>query len=228
VKPMGRFRALSLDLWFTTFYHTTSDQRGWDEARRAVLLEWLTRPRGPVLTEEEVGAAAEAVGEGLRVNGHASVTTDPAVVLDHVARRLNATVRGAAGEAASALSAAGLVRYPPRLNPEADDLVRRLGGRGIPSILVTNSARRAETWQTFLERRGGPPFSHVVSSADLGTAKPDPGIFRAAGCGAVLYRGYWDRYPKDLYGDLPAPPAEPAVPVVDDLRQLEAPTWWHS
>jgi FMN phosphatase YigB (HAD superfamily) len=50
---------------------------------------------------------------------------------------------------------------------------------------------------------------------------------RAAGCGAVLYRGLWGTYPAGLYGELPPPPADRGgVRLVDSLVELAAPTLW--
>lgn len=251
----GPFRALSLDLWFTTFYHTAEDALGWERARLGTLQRFLVRRKGPALVPDEIANAAQAIGSGLEANWHTPVTTDPAEVLRAIAARLGAEIDGTPGEAARELSAAGLRECPPRPNPEAERLVRSLDQRGIPSVLVTNSARRASTWSEFLRDRGGPPFRAVVSSSDLGFAKPDPTIFReaasrlgvppsellhvgdrweldvvgalAAGCGAVLYLGLADRYPAGEYSALPRPPADTAgVRVVDHLDVLLDPAVW--
>jgi HAD superfamily hydrolase (TIGR01509 family) len=251
----GSYRALSLDLWFTTFYHRAEDAAGWEAARARILRKFLVRREGSPLTGAEIDAAARIVGSGLSVGGFGSVTTDPEAVLRAVAAHLGAEVDGPPGEAGRTLSAAGLEEWPPRANPEAEILVRSLEQRGVPSVLVTNSSRRAATWSEFLRARGGPCFRHVVSSSDLGVAKPAPAIFReaarrldlpprqvlhvgdsweldvvgalAAGCGAVLYRGLWDRYPEGLYGSPPAlPPKTSGVRVVDHLGSLLDPTLW--
>jgi HAD superfamily hydrolase (TIGR01509 family) len=255
VPALGPFRALSLDLWFTTFFHTAEDARGWDAARARVLRRWLARPPGPALTDEEIAAASREVLTDLRASGHAAVTTDPEVVVRAIAARLAAEVVGADGAAGTALSSAGLREHPPRTNPDASELVRALDRQGIPVALVTNSARRAESWASYLREGSDLPFRVVVSSADLGVAKPDPTIFReaarqlavppaellhvgdrweldvvgaqAAGCGAVLYRGLWGTYPAGLYGDLPSPPADlGAIRVVDRLVDLLEPELW--
>jgi len=250
-----RFRALSLDLWFTTFYHTAEDAHGWDRSRATVVRELLQRPGGRPCAEEEVEAAVREVRAQLEADGFASVTTGPSVVLRAVSERLGAEIIGPLDAAARSMAAAGLRTYPPRGNPDAEDLVRSLDHRGIPSVLVTNSSRPSTVWTEFLRARGGPPFRGVISSCDVGSAKPDPTIFReaarrvgvapeqllhvgdryeldvvgalAAGCGAALYRGLWDQYPEEVYGPMPAPPAEmPEVTVLDRLETLREPALW--
>jgi len=249
------FQALSLDLWFTTFYHTASDATGWDRARQTVLRRFLAARNGAPWSDEAIAEATGKVGSGLRVNGRSSVTTDPEAVARAVAASLGTELLGPPGAAGRALSSAGLQECPPRLNPEADALVRWLEARGIPTVLLTNSARRAASWEEFLRAREGPPFRLVLSSCDLGVAKPEPAIFleaterlgvpagrmlhvgdrweldvegaRSAGCPAGLYRGLWPRYPPGLYDDLPPPRVEPPeVRLLDDLRVLQDPSLW--
>jgi len=256
--PSGApFRALSLDLWFTSVYHLAEDAAGWDQARVRVLREHLVRTDGARAPEAEIAAGLRAVTSRLEAAGRSSVTTDPEVIVRAVAERLGAQVDGPSGLAAREYSAAGLRECPPRPNPEAESVVRTLGERGISTVLVTNSARRAATWSEFLLAQEGPQFRHVVSSCDLGVAKPDPAIFReaarvlgvpaerllhvgdrweldvvgalAAGCGAALYRGLWDRYPRGLYPDLPEPPKETGeVRVLDHLQSLLEPSLWRA
>lgn len=251
------YRAITLDLWFTTCYHTAEDAAAWNAARLRVLKTYLSRRDAPALTDGEVAEAAEVVGSGLRVNGHSSVTTTPATVLQAVARHLGAEVLGGAAEAGRAMALAGLSENPPRANPEAESLLAGLERRGIPAVLVTNSARPAAAWREFLRSHPTLAFRDVVSSSDLGAAKPDPAIFReaarlldlpprsilhvgdrweldvvgaaAAGFGAALYRGLWSRYPTGLYASLASPPADLAgTRVVDDLRALLDPDLWSS
>jgi len=255
----GPFDALSLDLWFTSFYHTDEDLAAWDAARVRTLEQRLRLLSGKGLDARTIADAVHAVSSGLRSPDQtvyrSSVTSDPSLVLRALADHLHAVVVGT-GDAAEELSAAGLSSAPPRINPEADRLVRRLAARGIPTVLLTNSSRRSSTWSAFLDRAGGPPFRAVVSSADFGRAKPDPEIFReaarrlsvrpehllhvgdrweldvegalAAGCGAALYRGLWDRYP-ETYSELPPPPSDTgAVRLVDDLSVLADPELWTS
>lgn len=251
----GPYRALSLDLWFTSFYHLAEDEERWEAARRRVVRRFLSRrDRGPI-PENEVADALRAERSPLPGGSSSPVTTDPAIVLEAVARRLGAEVGGPPGAAAEAFSAAGLAENPPRANPEAVALTRGLERLGVPTLLLTNSARRASTWRAFLDREDAPRFRHVVSSCDLGVAKPDPGIFREvahrlelppsrilhvgdrweldvagaldAGFGAALYRGLWGRYPHGLPPSPPAPSSPPAgVRVLDRLDELLDGTLW--
>ena len=250
----GPFRALSLDLWFTTVYYGPGLDDRWEEARLEVLAGRLYRSGAPI-GRDELTAALEASRGRLVVSGRDPVATDPAELLAITADLLGARVRGSLHDAAEELSAAGIRETPPTINPEAVRLVRGLAERGIPSVLLTNSARRASTWSAFLDAADRPPFRHVVSSADVGKRKPDREMFveaarrvglppaellhvgdrwdldvagaLAAGCGAALYRGLWSRYPPDQ----PPPDAGPVsessgVRVVDRLDELLAPELW--
>jgi FMN phosphatase YigB (HAD superfamily) len=250
----GPFRALSLDLWFTTMYYDPGLDDRWEEARLAVLAGRLTRPEGPI-GRDELTAALGATRRRLIASGREPVATDPAQLLATTAEALGASVRGSLDEAAEELSAAGLRESPPTINPEAVRLVRGLDARGIPSVLVTNSARRASTWSAFLAGAEHPPFRRIVSSADLGRHKPDPAMFAeaarlldvplpavlhvgdrweldvagalAAGCGAALYRGLWPRYPPDYLPPDGGPASEVAgVWVIDRLEELLTPELW--
>ena len=255
MATFGPYRALSADLWFTTFYHGPEDPARWEAARVKVLGEFLRSGDGERYEPVRLAEAARAAYAGLSEEPHAAVRTDPARVVAAVAAALGATVVGAPGAAGSAYSAAGLAAYPPRPNPEALELLAWCSTRGIPTALVTNSARRAATWGEHLRGTDGPNFSTIVSSCDLGRGKPDPAIFheaarrlelepsailhvgdrweldvvgaRAAGCGAALYRGLWDRYPPGLYDHAPPLPAETSdVPVLDRLAPLADERLW--
>jgi len=250
----GPFRALSLDLWFTTVYYGPGLDERWEEARLEVLTGLLLRPGGPV-GREELGAALAATRGRLLASGRDPVATDPVDLLALTAELLGATVRGDLDDAAEQQSAAGIQEAPPTINPEAARLVRGLADRGIPSVLLTNSARRGSTWSAFLAAAEHPPFRHIVSSADVGRRKPDPEMFAeaarrlgvplaevlhvgdrweldvagalAAGCGAALYRGLWSRYPPDHPpSDVAAPPEGSGVRLVDRLDELLDPGLW--
>jgi HAD superfamily hydrolase (TIGR01509 family) len=257
MRSEGPFRGLSLDLWFTVCYHVTDDPETWASARQEVLARFLSRPNGRPLEAREITEATRAVEGRLRTPWSVGVTTPPARLVAEIADRLGAVVTGAEGEAGRAYSAAGLADHPPQTNPDAAALVNGLAARGIPAILVTNSARTSETWRQFLAAEGRPRFRDVVSSADFGRAKPDPEIFReasrrlgllpsqvlhvgdrweldvagaiAAGCGAALYRGLWDRYPAEMYPpDRGTPPEHAGVPVLDRLDALLDPRYWEA
>jgi HAD superfamily hydrolase (TIGR01549 family) len=251
----GPYRALSLDLWFTSFYHLAEDEVRWEEARARVVQEFLLRKDRKPIGAAEAADAVRAVRSRLPTSGYLPVTTDPGAVLEAVARRLGAEVGGPPGVAAEAFSAAGISEYPPRANPEVVALLRRLERLGVPTLLLTNSARRASTWSAYLDRAGGPRFDHVVSSCDLGVAKPDVRIFReaarrldipppkilhvgdrwdldvvgalGAGFGAALYRGLWSRYPDGMYPSPPEPSTpHPGVRLLDSLDALRDDALW--
>ena len=253
----GPFRALSLDLWFTAYYHEAEDEARWEQARLACLRESLVLPDGRRADEGAIESSLREVYARLEPATSLRTWTDPATLITAVAETLGARPRQPLAAAASALSAAGLEASPPRANPEAVELVRALRHRGVPTVLVTNSARRAVTWADFLRRHAGPEVAAVVSSCDVGRGKPDPAIFReaarclglpvskmlhvgdrweldvagalGAGCGAVLYRGLWDRYPPGTH--LPTDPPERGlerVLVVDRLDALLRPDLWEA
>ncbi len=253
MRSEGPFRGLSLDLWFTSFFHGPEDPATWESARLRVLARYLALPSGRPCRPEELATASRAVLGTVRLSG--PVTTPPEQIVAAIARRLDAVVQGGLGEAGLAYSAAGLAECPPRPNPEAVTVVDELAARGIPTVLVTNSARASATWREFLAAPGRPRFRDVVSSADFGSAKPDPEILLeaarrlrlppekllhvgdrrdldvtaaiAAGCGAALYRGLWDRYPDDLATEEAEPSPEHAgVPVLDRLEALLDPRLW--
>jgi HAD superfamily hydrolase (TIGR01509 family) len=250
-----RFRALSIDLWFTTFYHAPDDPSRWESARVRVLQRFLRGPDGSTFAHDRLTGSARAAYAAMSADPHAAVRIDPARVVEAIASSLGATVLGAAGAAAEAYSAAGLDETPPQGNPEALELLAWCAARGVPTALVTNSARRAATWEQHLRGRGGPIFRHVVSSCDLGRGKPDPTIFleaarrlglppetvlhvgdrweldvvgaRAAGMSAALYRGLWDRYPPGLYDAAPPVPADTTdVVLLDRLGSLADERRW--
>ncbi len=251
----GRYRALSIDLWFTSFYHGPEDPARWEAARVRVLERYLRRPDGTPFAPELLAEAARGTYARMNEQPHAAIRTDPAQVVQAVATALGATIVGPAGAAATAYSAAGLESDPPTPNPEAMELLAWCADRGIPCVLVTNSARRAATWEEHLRARGGPVFQQIVSSCDLGCGKPDPRIFleaarrlgrpaaeilhvgdrweldvvgaKAAGFGAALYRGLWGRYPAGLYDGAPAIPEDRSdVPVLESLTVLADEARW--
>jgi FMN phosphatase YigB (HAD superfamily) len=248
-----RYRALSLDLWFTVVSHGPEEPAGWEAERIRIVREHLERGGGPKLRSEEIGEALRAISAD-SARTRTGVTTDPGALVRRVADRLGAQVLSPE-TAGRALSDAGVEEHPPTVNPEVGPVLRFLEQNRIPTVLVTNSARRATTWDGFFRRRGL-RFTHVVSSADLGVAKPDPGIFQeasrrlgvpldrllhvgdrweldvvgaaAAGCGAGLYRGLWHRYGPAGY-ELPEPPAEmPGVLLLDRLDALAALALWET
>jgi len=146
-------------------------------------------------------------------------------------------------------SAAGLAEHPPTVNPELRSVLPALRDRGVPVIMITNTARRAATWKSMLHDRWGLVFDHVIASCEVGKAKPDRAIFERAsrllglpaaeilhvgdrweldvvgaqnaGFGAALYRGLWGSYPPGMYPETdPGLVARSGVLCVDRLEEL--------
>jgi HAD superfamily hydrolase (TIGR01509 family) len=253
----GPFRALSLDLWFTAYFYGADDEARWEQARVDSLRECLEPRDGRGLDDAAIAEAFHGVYARLEPASSFRTWTDPATVVEAVAEALGARLRRPLDVAAGALSAAGLEERPPCLNPEAVELVRTLRRRGVPTVVVTNSARRAATWADFFRRHAGPEVEDVVSSCDVGRGKPDPTIFREAadrldlpaakilhvgdrweldvagalraGFGAALYRGLWDRYPEGTHLPcVPSPRELERALVVDRLDELLRPDLWEA
>ncbi len=250
-----QYRALSLDLWFTSLSYAEDRDNQWQEDRQALLVDLLRTPRGGSYTPAEIDDALSEVRQRLSRAGQRLEMVDPERVLTQVAGALGGSLRIPANEAGRAYSEVGLDRHPPVVNPEMIRLVRGLEGWGIPSLCITNTARRGATWGAFLESNGAPRFRTIVTSCEFGRAKPDPEIFheasrrvdvppeqilhvgdrweldvegaRAAGCGAVLYRGLWAAYPAGPESLPPPPfPIPDDVPVIDSLDELLEPSLW--
>ncbi len=165
-----------------------------------------------------------------------------------VARTARAQLRVRPGVAGRQFSDAGLLEFPPRINPEAVRVSAQLAAAGVPVVSVTNTGRSAATWRWFFQTHSGPRFATVVASCDLGTAKPAPEIFLeaarrlrlppasvlhvgdrwdldvggavAAGLGAALYRGLWHAYPPGLYPAQAKPREVGDVARIDQLEEL--------
>lgn len=254
-SPMGVFRALSLDLWFTTVYYETADEAAWREDRLAVLAGGLRDASGQAPPLDGIHRATEQVRGELRETGREPDTVDPREMVSAIATRLGARVIGGFEPLATAYSAAGLDRRPPRLAEGVLDVCQALDARGIPIVAITNTARREASWRAVFGRLRGPAFRHIVTSCELGRKKPDPTLFeeaarrlgvepaailhvgdrweldvagaRRAGCGAVMFRGLWPRYPAAGYGEGTLPPNEgpraagdDGVPRIDRLEEL--------
>ena len=250
MERSGRFRALSLDLWFTTLYYTRAQDERWREERARLLTE--ARRTGPGEgdrpSSHEVHAAMEAVHAGLGVNRYPT-TVDPAELISAYADQLHARPSVPLAELARAYSAAGLAEHPPQVNPEAVSLVRALVERGIPVVAVTNTGRREASWQAFLQAHTDLRFRHVITSCELGRAKPDAEIYweaarrlglapseilhvgdrweldaegaLRAGLGTALYRGLWRFYPEGEYPETNPRVAEAAgVATIDRLDEV--------
>lgn len=252
---MPAYRALSLDLWFTTLYYELADEAAWREERLDVLSAHLRDARERSLSRVQIADATEQVRADLRQSGRDSDVVDPRDIIEAIAARLGAHATGDLEALAIPYSAAGLERRPPQLADGVLEVVRALDARGVPVVAVTNTGRREASWRSLFSRVGGPPFRHIVTSCELGRKKPDAALFheaarrlglepsaivhvgdrweldvagaRAAGCGAVVFRGLWPRYAAAGYADGTLPPndgpgsvGDEAVPRIDRLEEL--------
>lgn len=250
------YRALSLDLWFTVLTYGADSDRRWREARLETLSRILRRPDGSTFS---AGTLTRAIDEVTRTHGdigyHSPITLEPGALVRRLAAHLNGRLMVPEPEVARLYSAAGLDEAPPELNPEVIPFLRGLGDRGVPVVLVSNTGRRSDTWTEFLRARGVPPIREIVTSCEVGHAKPSPAIFHdassrlgigpseilhvgdrwdldvrgalSAGCGAALYRGLWPQYPPDEVPDTPVPSDLPeGVLLIDRLSELLEPRLW--
>lgn len=253
--PMPTYRALSLDLWFTTLYYELADEAEWRQDRLTVLSRGLRDEEGRPLARDRLAAATDRVRADLRASNRDLDTLDPGSLVRAIATHLNARVSGDVEALAAEYSAAGFDRRPPRLAEGVTEVCRALTDRGVPVVAISNTARREASWRALFERAGGPSFRHILTSCELGRKKPDPALFReaarrlgldpssllhvgdrweldvagalGAGCGAVMFRGLWSRYPAAGYADGTLPPndgpgaaGDDAVPRIDRIDEL--------
>lgn len=236
---LGGYRAVSLDLWFTAIFQGADLDERWHEDRVRALRQMLRARNGATLPPEEIARGIERTEERLRNEGRGPTTEPPSALVRAYAATLDARLTLPSEEAGQVYSDAGLFEHPPEVNSELARVMTPLEEQGIPVMAITNTARQESSWMRFLRSRCGLPFRHVITSCEVGAAKPDPAIFEAAsrrvsvplreilhvgdrweldvvgaeraGCGAVLYRGLWSRYPEGMY-----PPTDPQL--LDDPR----------
>jgi len=249
VTSRGPFRAVSLDLWFTILYYPLESEIRWKEDRLRALGEILRTRSGERFSASDLESAVNAVRGRLAAQGRDTVVVDPQALVTAYAESLDATLSVPPDEAGRRLSSVGLSEHPPLVNPEVAAVVEVLEARRIPVIAITNTNRREESWQDFLGSRANLHLKHIVTSCEVGSAKPDPEIFFEAsrrlgvppaeilhvgdrweldvdgalrsGCGAALYRGLWSFYPLDFYPRTDLPETEyPDVLRIDRLDEL--------
>jgi FMN phosphatase YigB (HAD superfamily) len=241
------FRAVSLDLWFTTIFHS-GDEAAWNavwgQDRALVLSQVLRRDGGrPLLLEEAVGAI-HRVQEQLRSEGTNTGRVDPGAVLLRCAALLGADLASPLAEASERFSSAGLAEHPPGINAEAVEVVHALQRRRIPVIMITNSRRRGSSWRAFLSERAGLDIPAVVSPCELGVPTPEARIFEVAADrlglrpSEILHVG--DRWELDVEGAVRAgfgaalyrglwpiypkgmyPPTDPAIVATSGVRCID-------
>jgi len=227
VPAPHRFRALSLDLWFTTLFYEAGDEERWSAARVQVLRDLLRSPDEGPFSASQISAALRATRPEVTAFARSPDWFEPLQVVQGVAQRLGGQLRADPREVARRYSAAGLEESPPRLNPEVRKVAAGLPG--VPLLLISNTGRLGSTWAATIESLGGPRFSAIVTSCEVGWGKPDRAIFDeasrrigvpgaeilhvgdrwdldvegalGAGFGAALYTGLWDRYPLGTEAD---------------------------
>jgi HAD superfamily hydrolase (TIGR01509 family) len=254
VVPGGPFRAVSLDLWFTSIFYPPELESQWSDVRLRTVGELLRARTGDRLELSRVGPAVEAVHSQLEAQGKNPGLVDPQALLTEYAEVLEAEFALPAVEAGRIFSAAGLDEHPPKVNPELAGVVHALEARQVPVIAITNTARRGETWRRFFREQAGVNFDHILTSCEIGKAKPDSEIFheasrrlglapeeilhvgdrweldvegaQRAGFGAVLYRGLWPHYPPGMYPETDSALLKhPRVLTVDRLDELLTSGW---
>lgn len=247
---MPPYRALSLDLWFTTIYFDSADEQAWRDARVEALDHHLRTRADRPFGRASVADALERVKRELRAKGREMDVVPPIELVGAVVRTLAARVPSGLERASAAYSDSGLEAHPPRLADGVVRVAREFERRGIPVIAVTNTARPEATWEPMFRRIEGPRFRHIITSCEVGAKKPDPAIFRTAaerlgippagilhvgdrweldvvgaragGLDAVVYRGLWARYPAAGYGDGSLPPNEgPAATAVPSVQRID-------
>jgi len=249
-----RFRAVSLDLWFTALYYPSDLDNRWREDRLRALGELLRSKTGENLDPTDIESAVVAVDAELELHGKNTGLVDPQALVLGYAEKLGADLTLPPNRAGQLYSSVGLAEHPPTVNPELANLVRALEARNLPVIAITNTGRRGETWREFFRARAGLRFQHVIASCEVGRAKPKPEIFIEAsrrlcipleeilhvgdrweldidgalrsGCGAVLYRGLWSYYPPGMYPETdPALLNNPNVLTIERLDELLTSPW---
>jgi FMN phosphatase YigB (HAD superfamily) len=254
MAPRRKFRALSLDLWFTVLSYDATSDRHWLDARTRAVSESVRRPDGGRFDDAEILGALDGLRHAAEKRG-LTVEMVPSDVVQHIADTLGGRLARPLEEVARRYSDAGLAEHPPILNPEVVDVVPALERKGIPVVVVSNTARSEATWHDVLRSLGAPPFRSIVTSCEARAGKPRREIFDeaarrlavapeeilhvgdrwtldvegalAAGLGAGLYRGLWPLYPPDEPADvLPPERGDRDVLVLDRLADLLRADLW--
>jgi FMN phosphatase YigB (HAD superfamily) len=245
----GPFRAVSLDMWFTIVSYPPEADIRWNEDRVRALSGVLRSRAGEKFSASEIELAMESVGGGPKSGTMDPVLVNPQTLVMAYADALGAELIVPADRAGRIYSDAGMAEHPPLVNPEVSRLLRALESRNIPVIAITNTARQEQTWQVFLRSHANVHLRHIVTSCEVGSAKPDAEIFLAAsrrvgvppgeilhvgdrwdldvegaqraGFGAALYRGLWSSYgPGEEPSDERSLPRDPSVVRIDRLDEL--------
>lgn len=217
-----RFRVLSLDLHDTVVWDTAAIVEAQYTVRLSRLADRLRSADDAPVPLEELRRARDSLhSEWVRM-GVSAESIPLATQVEILRQRLGARYDGSPEAIVQQYADAGLREFPPRINPEANALVKSLNERGFPVLVVTNTSRSGSAWKAFLEEAGGIWLTEVIASTDVGACKPDPRIFtemvrrtrvpppgilhvgdswamdvegaRRSGLGAALYRGLAPHY----------------------------------
>ncbi len=203
-----RFRAVSLDLWSTSLIERPGATVRLRDARMDFLQQSLSEGSEGMLTRPAIERAVNRVDEDLRSRGSDPIEVDPGTMVELYARAVSRTPARPLSELARQYSRVGFVSDPPPSNPEAEALIAWLEARGFPVIAISDTARSEASWQEFFRARTRLRFQSVVTSCEVGRAKPDPAIFQAGvrrlslPPAAILHIG--DRWDRDVLGALGA------------------------
>ena len=228
MPPVRHYAAVSLDLWSTCLLEPPGEDDRLRIARVNYLRQSLAAPDGTPVDTSRIEHALRTVHATLRAQGTDPIEVDPRVLVEAYAKALGTTPTRSFIDLGGGYSAVGFAESPPAVNPEAEALVATLERRRVPVIAITNTARREESWQEFFGTRTGLRFRHIVTSCEVGRAKPHPTIFHEggarrlgpdpgeilhigdrwdldgqgaldAGFGAILYVGQWDSHSEEGY-----------------------------
>ena len=225
VPPFLRFRAISLDLWSTCLLERMGADDRLRTRRNQFLREHLRMSNGEPAPVGQIERVVEEVRSRLHAVDQDTIEMNPGALIGRVAQVLGASPALPFAELGFAYSSIGLAEDPPPPNPEAEDLIASVESRSLPVIAITNTARLEASWQEYLWAKTRLRFRHVVTSCEVGHAKPHAAIFAEAarrlglrpaeilhvgdrwdldargamdaGFGATLYSGLWNSYPDD-------------------------------
>lgn len=186
------------------------EQPGSDERLRAARIGFLQQNLSPhenrPVPRREVELAIDSVDAEIRARGRHPIEVDPESLVARYAAVLHVQPDRPIPEVADGYARVGLTDPVPRSNPDAESLIARVEARGTPVIAISDTTRTEAVWQEFFRARTRLRFRHILTSCEVGRAKPDPAIFRAAARrldlppSEILHVG--DRWDRDVLGAL--------------------------
>ncbi len=224
MHPRRTYRAISLDLWSTVLIEPPDSLARIREAQLRFLEQHFRTRGGRRVDRAELERRMDAVHAELRGEGRDPIEVEPGARLDRYSAGLQRASSEERADLDRAFTRVGL-EDPPRINPEARELMSALRARDVPFIAISDTGRGEECWQEYFRERGETGFRAIVTSCEVGRAKPHPALFRegarrlelppsqilhvgdrwdrdaqgalAAGFGAAVYSGLWHVAPRD-------------------------------